>query len=276
MQRQPKRSDWLFVVAALLLVGFWAAVLTGSFPSPKPYTQKQERAEPATPQESAQDISAETIAYYTKVLAWFYWNSCRSVETARRSADVAERALVTTHRALVFPSKVHAVAGLSQKAGMAVVDWTFFIVWENTGTTPTRHLYMHTNWKPFDSALTDDFDFPDLSSPSVRPKIVLGPKTTTWSGGCEIPIAVLIDASEKRKRVYLWGWVEYNDVFDTQPRHRTEFCVEIVVAGDPKVAHAPGDMSTPNIPFQYRGGAKFNGIDDECYRKPTTRPPRPT
>jgi hypothetical protein len=191
----------------------------------------------------------------------------------KKSAKVAEMALTTTAKATVFHSKIHAIAGLSQKAGMAVVDWTFFIVWENTGTTPTRHLHMHTNWKPFDSEMPADFDFPDLSNPpTIRPKIVIGPKSTTFSGECEIPIAVLVEASEKKKRVYLWGWVEYNDVFDATTRHRTECCIEIVVAGDPKVAHAPGDISSPNIPFLYHGGGQFNGMDDECYRQPKKYP----
>jgi hypothetical protein len=197
----------------------------------------------------------------------------KSAEAARKSAEVAEKALITTTKAIVFNSKIHQVAGLSQKAGMAVTDWTFFIIWENTGTTPTRHLHMSTNWKPFDTGMPDDFDFPDLSAPPfIRPKIVIGPKATTWSGGCEIPIAVLIEASEKKKHIYLWGWVEYNDVFDATTRHRTECCIEIVVAGDPRVAHAPGDFSSPNIPFLCHGGAQFNGMDEECYRQPKKYP----
>jgi len=198
----------------------------------------------------------------------------QSADAAIKSAEVAEKALTTTAKAIIFNSHIHAVAGLSQKAGMAVVDWTFYIIWKNTGTTPTRHLHMHTNWMSFDTEMPGDFDFPDLSlPPPIRPKIVIGPDATTWSGECVIPIAVLIEASEKKKHIYLWGWVEYNDVFDASTRHRTECCVEIVVVGDPRVAHAPDDTSSHNHPFQYRGGTQFNGMDDECYRQLKKYPP---
>ncbi len=194
-----------------------------------------------------------------------------AADAAKKSANTAESALISTQRALVFPSKIHAMAGISQKAGGAVVDWTFFIVWENAGSTPTRHMYMHTNWSSFNNELGEDFDFPDLSTAPIRRRpIVLGPKATTFSGESVIPIDVLIGAADKRNHVYLWGWVEYNDIFDKTARHRSEYSVEIIVPGDPKVPHFPGDPSSPNIPFFYRGGFKYSGMDDECFRKPMT------
>jgi len=195
-----------------------------------------------------------------------------AADAAKKSADVAEKSLVATQRALVFPSKIHTMAGISQKAGGAVVDWTFFIVWENAGATPTRHMYMQTNWQSFATELGDDFDFPDLGAPPLRRvPIVLGPKSTTFSGECVIPIDILVGAAERRNHVYLWGWVEYNDIFDDTRRHRSEYSVQIIVAGDPKVPHFPGDPSSPNLPFFYRGGFKYSGMDEECFRTPMTR-----
>lgn len=132
MLRHHKRSEWLFGIALLLFFGFWAFALTDSFPTPKPNTQKQESAEPKSKQESIQDISAETVAHYTKVLAWFtgvlasvsiaqgiflYRTDKTARITANAARDAAEAAkesadsAVATERAWMFVVITHQTIG---------------------------------------------------------------------------------------------------------------------------------------------------------------------
>ena len=86
----------------------------------------------------------------------------------------------------------------------------------------------------------------------------LGPKATTWTATLGLSIADLYGIWKGKKRSLVWGWVDYNDVFPDTARHRTEFCHEVIVIGDPRnPAH-----------ITLRGYGQFNGADDECYRLP--------
>jgi hypothetical protein len=198
----------------------------------------------------------------------------RTLDATREQVSLNRLAMERTERAFVFLARMHAMAGVKRDTGQ-VVDWTFFPVWENAGNTQTRFMYMHTNWKPFTPQIPDDFDFPDLSKePVKRVQILLGPKATTWGGGCTVPIDTLDAARVGQCELFVWGWVEYNDIFERTPRHRTEFCVSINVAGDPRIANMPSDSESPHVPFFYPGYAKYNGADDECLKRPTTSAPK--
>jgi len=62
----------------------------------------------------------------------------------------------------------------------------------------------------------------------------------------------------------MWGWIDYDTVFASDvTRHRSEFCVEIQVIGNP--AYKEGG-------FAFRAHGPFNGFDDECYQKPKPVP----
>jgi hypothetical protein len=142
----------------------------------------------------------------------------------------------------------------------------FMPVWENSGSTRTKRLFMDSSWRSFSPDMPDDFDFPSWTTALPQP-IMLGPKATTWGGECTIPINILLAANKGECKIYLWGSVEYNDVFEGTPRHRTEYCVEVRVTGNP---HLYQDGGQPLVPFIYRGNPRHNGAEDECFHKLTT------
>ena len=48
----------------------------------------------------------------------------------------------------------------------------------------------------------------------------------------EIPVEIFDKARSEGAHIYMWGWTDYDDVFQRTKRHRTEFCLEIIVRGD--------------------------------------------
>jgi hypothetical protein len=67
LDRTPK---WVwFALGLTLLIGF--SVLVGYSSAQPPHTRHAQAAAKAPEYKSAQDISAEIVAYYTEVLAWF-------------------------------------------------------------------------------------------------------------------------------------------------------------------------------------------------------------
>ncbi len=280
----------------MLAIGVWA-VAAATIPEnqnghvTQTNTQSEETAKQHKPAKSlGESLSIiwdrtfeDPVAFYTFVLGIFtgllaivsgtqIYFLMRADTTARTAADAAtaqvrlsKDALINTERAFIFVSKIHAMAGLKGSTG-EVIDWSFYCVWENAGGTATRRMFMQTNWHSFDGEIPDDFDFRDLGKGERIPMMV-GPKSTTLGAASVVPIALLMAAYEKKKRIYMWGWVEYNDVFEGTRRHRTEYCYEIVAVGRPDIAAHGGE---PHIPFEYRGHKRHNGTDEECLKTPLT------
>jgi hypothetical protein len=75
----------------------------------------------------------------------------------------------------------------------------------------------------------------------------------------EIPVEILDKTRSGRAHVYLWGWTDYDDIFQGTKRHRTEFCVEIIVHGD---------VRTETCQFSFPQQGRHNGSDKQCLREP--------
>jgi hypothetical protein len=125
-------NNLLFGAGLAAFVGFWSLALTDSLPIPlsKPNAEKHETTKHRAEQESIQDISAEAVAYYTKVLAWFTGVLAavsiiqgifliKADKTARISADAAklaaesaEKQMLITGRQVDIVEKQHGVGRL--------------------------------------------------------------------------------------------------------------------------------------------------------------------
>jgi len=127
------------------------------------------------------------------------------------------------------------------------------VVWGHGGKTPTKNLLHNINWWHYEEGLPNDFNYPDKThaSPAVG---LIGPEATLHSVNVDIPVGLLDHVARRLTHVYVWGWVEYDDVIDGSSRHRTEVCVEVLKDGDLMSFHPKG---------------KFNGADHDCYRTPS-------
>jgi hypothetical protein len=68
------------------------------------------------------------------------------------------------------------------------------------------------------------------------------------------------------QHLYVWGWAEYDDVFEGTPRHRTEFCHKWSVGGDPR--------NPTRVSHRYAVHDKYNGADEECEHPLRTASPK--
>lgn len=171
----------------------------------------------------------------------------------------AERALMTTERAFVFLKGYTPAAWGENEKGELV--WFITPVLENSGSTPTRHMLCHVSVKVFNGPVPEDFDFPDFWDPEIKPGNrpgFIGPKAITMMARVSVRLDDLQQVQNGSRKALLYGWAEYDDVFDG-PRHRFEFCSEIMVAG-------PLTELTSVLPVFYH---RHNGSDDECMKAPT-------
>ena len=138
------------------------------------------------------------------------------------------------------------------------LKWAFFAVWRNSGKTPTKHgVSVINKWHSVNvGGLPSNFDFPDYRRPE---RMIVGPNATMHSSPFEFTIEELNQIREGLARCYIWGWIDYNDVFVGTDRHRSEFCFELKVIGNP-IYTAGG--------FGYPRHGPFNGFDAECMRSP--------
>jgi hypothetical protein len=193
-------------------------------------------------------------------------------------ATFTKKALLSSERPYVFRQGFETVAKMKADAAQRpnaeptqhVRAWRFNPLWTNTGKAPTKFLVTHVRAIVSDGELSAGFPFDgrfpvsvqDVEwSPSTPVPSVLGPGGKLIAEPVVIPIGVLTEiwrAAVEGRRLYIWGWAEYDDRIEG-PRHRTEFCVEVFMRGDPAGGR---DI------FSYRDHWEYNGADEDCMNWP--------
>ena len=142
-------------------------------------------------------------------------------------------------------------------AHLSIRSWRISPIWENSGNTPTRRLMLNFACREFSEPIPKDFDFPYEAVPEPS---FIGPKAITLGSGVRLG-ADLIDklAEHGNHQLYVWGFADYDDVFENTARHRTEFCFRVEVTGS-------NSDGFPMLAFPLHD--KHNGADHECYRQP--------
>jgi hypothetical protein len=177
-------------------------------------------------------------------------------------------AAIAVQRAFVF------VRGLQTVGMPTAIQIT--ATWENGGLTPTQHASMWMNWKTFPGGIPDDFDFPDLDvqgNPVASVEAIifsLGPKASWESWSAQVPFSIIEAVVNGHVRLFLWGWVDYNDIFPDTPRHRTEMCAEFIVDSFER-RPIEGGAEIKITSSRFVNHRRFNGADDDCYRQPVPR-----
>jgi hypothetical protein len=155
--------------------------------------------------------------------------------------------MIHTDRAFVFVRKFNL--DIVQSGA----EWWISVDWENSGNTPAKDFFNRVNCKTFITEPGNEFGFPDQPGNEAM-RCLVGPKAIESSAILKIPISVINGVREKKRRLFVWGWAEYDDRFNKTEPHRTEFCDEVII-----------DPSGIPIRRLYR---LHNGADGECYHKP--------
>jgi len=109
----------------------------------------------------------------------------------RKTLQATDEAMRKTQRAFVFPQGFEITT-----LGEAV---RFTPKWENSGSTPTRKLRTHVNYKIFSQDPPDNYEFPDLDADGNPLKTDLesehlafiGPKGITVGYNLDIPMTIM-------------------------------------------------------------------------------------
>jgi hypothetical protein len=135
----------------------------------------------------------------------------------------------------------------------AVHTYRFSVILKNGGMTPAINARTNISRNRFNNEMPADFHFPDLANFG---NALIGPQLTWHTPSITIP------ASELERPLvgafhYLWGWIEYDDIFASMPRHRTEFCFKI---------ECERLQPTNEFWVGFAPHSKFNAADNDCLR----------
>jgi hypothetical protein len=189
---------------------------------------------------------------------WLAFGAAKnSADAAKEQVSLSREALITTERAFIYCEHIDAIWTADKKTEL-VTKWTFHPIWKNSGKTPTKRAVNKISWWVSINAgdIPSNFDFANADDPG---RATIGPHATMIGGGLDIAVEALQKMGDGTGHAYLWGWFDYDDTFANTQRHRTEFCFEIQVTGNP--IYKEGG-------FAYRMHGPFNGFDEECYCKP--------
>jgi hypothetical protein len=182
-------------------------------------------------------LLADTSASQARDMQASIQASTKAVEAAFTSNQIAVYNAEQQLRAYVFALEVHArlqrmprSVGAIQVIDGPVHTYSISVVLKNMGQTPTRNLILYFNGGKFDGEMPEDFDFPDSKATETG---LIGPGGTFLTPEIDF-VANEFERTDANFKWYVWGWVEYEDVFfDSTPRHRTEFCFEARPVRDP-------------------------------------------
>jgi hypothetical protein len=183
---------------------------------------------------------------------------------AKRGGDIARDAMVAGERAFVFALNLNAYWELD--AATQTYSWRFRPVLKNSGDTPTRNMFMHTECVVRTTALPLGFNF-DYSTTKIARALI--PPNTEVLGGIAptnpdpaVTAQDVEDAIHGSKFIFIWGWAKYSDVFPETPRHITRFCWLITPVGKPLEFHP--DTNPNGVRFPQVHHFEGNCADEEC------------
>jgi hypothetical protein len=180
------------------------------------------------------------LAFFT---AWLWVATKQMVKETIKSGQ-------NTQRAFVFVKHFEVIAIISPKSIIIIPTW------ENSGDTPTRNMRNHVNFQYFDNDMPSDFNFPDYDGEEETP-VLIGPHASMPASPLAIPPDCYGKLVKGTGHLYIWGWAEYNDVFDDTIRHRTEFCNEVLIS----------ETEDHKVATRFRLYKLYNGADGECLKK---------
>jgi hypothetical protein len=174
-----------------------------------------------------------------------------------RSNEINHMAVVSIQRAFLFARRPHITPLMDHDS---IKHFRIDIFWENSGSTPARGAIplIPIQFLP-DRRLPADYIFAQNYASLGAGRITIPPKGDAQTQLAEISSADLRDIISGKKFLYVWGSVQYRDVFPEDPIHVTEYCFEFgrLISRDVNTVSAPMDAEWPAC-------ATHNCSDDDC------------
>lgn len=207
------------------------------------------------------------MALFTVLL----WRSTEKLwDAAQEQSGITKNALIGVERAFVFLEDVELRYVGTE--GWSGGDWRILPRLKNSGTTPTKNARVCISMMEFGPEIPDNYEFPDswLGTKLEPMSILIGPQASVV---IETPNESSSLFRHRGKRMLMWGWIDYDDIFPDTKRHRTEFCVEIMSTINPDSDWRSRIVDNGTVFFRYRFHWAYNGADDDCLKRPTAYVP---
>lgn len=195
----------------------------------------------------------------------------QSVEVARQSSVASEKAADAAVRAVEL-SRFVARTELRAYLTIGSFDiknpegedinqvWPIYMNISNQGKTPARNVANNVNMVVDPKRIEDDFHFQDIGTSTERgASLTIGPNGGGSSGPHNLTAGSVGAIFRKTMFGYIYGWVEYDDIFEDTPRRRMEFCYQILVEGQ-----------GAGLRFSITAHTSYNNNDGDCRHPPKT------
>jgi hypothetical protein len=204
------------------------------------------------------------IAFFTIVLAGVGFAQVRAALLQWKTYRAQTEIFTAQNRAFVFLEKLQWEPMATDNDGRDT-EWRVIAVLKNSGSTPARNLLVDIQSIGFVDQLAGVFSF----SPNygAAKKMFIGPQASISIDGPKFDVGdIERRGSEDKRHLLIWGWMEYEDIFPSTERHRTEFCMELsadlVVDLEANThRHMPRFIMYP----------AHNGAEGECMHRPRPR-----
>jgi hypothetical protein len=182
----------------------------------------------------------------------------RQLQAMLHANQDARESFIAGNRAFVFVHSFEA-DGITDGANQ-VIGWNIRVIFENTSNTPTRKLVVLIN-SEFNKTDPPQDEFPpDVSGEIKSALAVIRPHATSITGDINLTLDQIQQILDGQTKFFIWGWAEYNDIFEKTPCHRTRFMDELKVVGNFRRVKQPGEGDA--LRFVVVG--RFNDPDDHC------------
>jgi hypothetical protein len=138
-------------------------------------------------------------------------------------------------------------------------DFKIQVEWVNSGQTPALHADAFATWKLTSEPLPDDFDFPDTEPRDDDGPATIGPNKSIMGTSSEYLLPeTILEIARGQRRFYVWGAVEYTDIFNVRRRTETAASMQVELLDD-----------DGSIVMRWNSIRRHNGVDGECLRPPS-------
>ena len=175
------------------------------------------------------------------------------VKGADRNAERQLRAYVTVRDInLVLRRKGGTLSAMGTIIDGPVHTYELAAILRNGGQTPAINATINVSCSEQHIPLAEEFDFPNSD---IVGHGLIGPDSEIFSPPVLVP-AQQLETETAGRTWFFWGWVEYDDIF--QSRHRTEFCFRI---------NRRRLEWTNEFVMGFTPDASFNNMDQGCLRE---------
>jgi hypothetical protein len=257
---------------------FFVEVIPGQKSAQERAEETQDRVDNQTLERRLADwtvvlaIATVGLIIATGVLGVIGYLELRSTDkTIQASAQLAQSAIAANQiavtnaeqqlRAYVTVQEVHMqvhrhpdrMSGYGQIVPGNPHTYRFSVILKNGGATPAINARINISCEKFNGHIPPDFAFP---SSQLFGNALIGPQVIWDSPSVTVGATELQDPAIPAER-YLWGWIEYDDIFPGSFRHRTEFCFQVIFERLPP---------TNEGWLRFEPYSRFNAADRDCLR----------